>query len=209
MDFTKEKESWEMSAHEKLEAAEKSKVAGNDLFKIGKFQRAANKYNKALNYVNEDGHFEDEPEKLIKTLRVSCWLNHAACCLKLKDFTQAISLCSKVLEIESCNVKALYRIAQAYGELYDLELAKTDVLKALELDPNNNFRWSVTRWTQRSMQTGSIEQQKNPMWCQRSARLKMQVTIKKQRALTRRKQRKWSKSCSSKLVIYTTIMKIT
>ncbi|XP_066329354.1 peptidyl-prolyl cis-trans isomerase FKBP65-like [Miscanthus floridulus] len=39
MDFTKEKESWEMSAHEKLEAAEKSKVAGNDLFKIGKFQR--------------------------------------------------------------------------------------------------------------------------------------------------------------------------
>ncbi|CAD6341478.1 unnamed protein product [Miscanthus lutarioriparius] len=131
-----EKESWEMSAHEKLEAAEKSKVAGNDLFKIGKFQRAANKYNKR-GYVNEDGHFEDEPEKLIKTLRVSCWLNHAACCLKLKDFTQAISLCSKILEIESCNVKALYRRAQAYGELYDLELAKTDVLKALELDPNN------------------------------------------------------------------------
>lgn len=43
-----EKESWEMSAHEKLEAAEKSKVAGNDLFKIGKFQRAANKYNKVV-----------------------------------------------------------------------------------------------------------------------------------------------------------------
>ena len=34
-------------------------------------------------------------------------------------------------------MKALYRRAQAYGELYDLELAKTDVLKALELDPNN------------------------------------------------------------------------
>jgi len=43
-----EKESWEMSAHEKLEAAEKSKFAGNDLFKIGKFQRAANKYNKVV-----------------------------------------------------------------------------------------------------------------------------------------------------------------
>ncbi|XP_066384651.1 peptidyl-prolyl cis-trans isomerase FKBP62-like [Miscanthus floridulus] len=126
-----EKESWEMSAHEKLEAAEKSKVAGNDLFKIGKFQRAANKYNKR-GYVNEDGHFEDEPEKLIKTLRVSCWLNHAACCLKLKDFTQATSLCSKVLEIESCNVKALYRRAQAYGELYDLELARQMEVKLLQ-----------------------------------------------------------------------------
>ncbi|CAL4918844.1 unnamed protein product [Urochloa decumbens] len=137
IDFTKEKESWEMSAHEKLEAAEKSKVAGNDLFKIGKFQRAAKKYSKALSYINEEEHFEDEVEESTKTLRVSCWLNHAACCLKLKDFAQAISLCSKVLEIESCNVKALYRRAQAYVESYDLELAKTDVLKALELDPDN------------------------------------------------------------------------
>ncbi|CAN6281540.1 unnamed protein product [Urochloa humidicola] len=137
MDFTKEKESWEMSAHEKLEAAEKSKVAGNDLFKIGKFQRAAKKYSKALDYINEDGHFEDEVEESMKTLRVSCCLNHAACCLKLKDFAQTISLCSKVLEIESCNVKALYRRAQAYIESYDLELAKRDVLKALELDPDN------------------------------------------------------------------------
>ncbi|XP_025797658.1 peptidyl-prolyl cis-trans isomerase FKBP62-like isoform X2 [Panicum hallii] len=137
IDFTKEKESWEMSAHEKLEAAEKSKVAGNDLFKIGKFHRAAKKYNKALNYINEDGQFEDEVEKLMKTARVSCWLNHAACCLKLKDFAQAISLCSKVLETEPCNVKALYRRAQAYVESYDLELAKTDLRKALELDPNN------------------------------------------------------------------------
>ncbi|TVU45247.1 hypothetical protein EJB05_04726, partial [Eragrostis curvula] len=137
IDFTKEKESWEMSPHEKLEAAEKLKVAGNDLFKIGKFQRAGKKYSKALNYVNEDGHFEDGIEKSITNLRVFCWLNHAACCLKLKDFAQAISLCSKVLEIESCNVKALYRRAQAYVESYDLELAKRDVLKALELDPNN------------------------------------------------------------------------
>ncbi|GJM96488.1 hypothetical protein PR202_ga13327 [Eleusine coracana subsp. coracana] len=88
IDFTKEKESWEMSPDEKLEAGEKLKVAGNDLFKIEKFQRAAKKY-------------------------------------------------SKVLEIESCNVKALYRRAQAYIESYDLELAKRDVLKALELDPNN------------------------------------------------------------------------
>ncbi|XP_022678604.1 peptidyl-prolyl cis-trans isomerase FKBP62 isoform X2 [Setaria italica] len=137
VDFTKEKESWEMSGHEKLEAAEKSKVANNDLFNIGKFQRAAKKYSKGLNYINEDGNFEDEVEKLMKTLRVSCWLNHAACCLKLKDNAQAISLCSKVLEIESCNVKALYQRAQAYVESYDLELAKRDVLKVLELDPDN------------------------------------------------------------------------
>lgn len=35
------------------------------------------------------------------------------------------------------NVKALYRRAQAYGNLADLELAEFDIKKALELDPDN------------------------------------------------------------------------
>nr|XP_019709874.1 peptidyl-prolyl cis-trans isomerase FKBP62 isoform X2 [Elaeis guineensis] len=137
VDFIKEKEPWEMSGLEKIEAAEKLKKAGNDLYKMGKFQRAAKKYDKAVNYINEDGPFKGGEEKLVKTLRVSCWLNHAACCLKLKDFQGAIELCSKVLDIEYCNVKALYRRAQAYMEAADLDLAKLDIQKALEVDPQN------------------------------------------------------------------------
>lgn len=43
----------------------------------------------------------------------------------------------QVLELESTNVKALYRRAQAYIELVDLELAELDVKKALEIDPDN------------------------------------------------------------------------
>lgn len=46
----------------------------------------------------------------------------------------------QVLELESTNVKALYRRTQAYIELADLELAELDVKKALEIDPDN--RWS-------------------------------------------------------------------
>ena len=45
----------------------------------------------------------------------------------------------QVLELESTNVKALYRRAQAYMELSDLDLAEFDVKKALEIDPNNRF----------------------------------------------------------------------
>jgi Tfp pilus assembly protein PilF len=56
---------------------------------------------------------------------------------EVKFVTSYIFCSFQVLEIESCNVKALYRRAQAYVESYDLELAKRDVLKALELDPNN------------------------------------------------------------------------
>ncbi|XP_072973113.1 peptidyl-prolyl cis-trans isomerase FKBP62-like isoform X2 [Typha angustifolia] len=137
LDFTEEKEEWEMSTSEKLEAAEKIKNFGNELYKIGKFQRAAKKYDKAVNYVSDNEPFEGGEERLAKTLRVSCWLNHAACCLKLKDFHETIRFCSMVLDVEFCNVKALYRRAQAYIEFSDLDLAKMDILRALELDPQN------------------------------------------------------------------------
>jgi tetratricopeptide (TPR) repeat protein len=43
----------------------------------------------------------------------------------------------QVLELESTNVKALYRRAQAYTALVDLELAELDIKKALEIDPDN------------------------------------------------------------------------
>jgi FK506-binding protein 4/5 len=90
-------------------------------------------------------------------------LNNAACNLKLKDYNQAEKLCTKVasiprmtnmissvqhaynkgcffcqvLELDSRNVKALYRRVQAYIQLADLELAEADIKKALEIEPDN------------------------------------------------------------------------
>lgn len=43
----------------------------------------------------------------------------------------------QVLELDGRNVKALYRRAQAYIQLVDLDLAEVDIKKALEIDPNN------------------------------------------------------------------------
>ncbi|TYI91841.1 hypothetical protein E1A91_D02G023200v1, partial [Gossypium mustelinum] len=90
---------------------------GNVLFTAGNIERASKRY-----------------EKLLK---VTCNLNNAACQLKLKDYKQAEELCTKVLELESRNVKALYRRAQAYIQLVDLDLAEADIKKALEIDPGN------------------------------------------------------------------------
>ncbi|TQD98001.1 hypothetical protein C1H46_016365 [Malus baccata] len=44
---------------------------------------------------------------------------------------------AKVLDLDSRNVKALYRRAQAYIQLVDLDLAELDIKKALEIDPDN------------------------------------------------------------------------
>ncbi|KAI5599853.1 hypothetical protein POPTR_002G248300v4 [Populus trichocarpa] len=135
--FDKEKESWDMNTDEKIEAAGKKKEEGNVLFKAGKYAKASKRYEKAVKYIEYDSSFSEEEKKQAKALKVACNLNNAACKLKLKDYKQAEKLCTKVLELESRNVKALYRRAQAYIQLADLDLAEFDIKKALEIDPDN------------------------------------------------------------------------
>ncbi|GKV18044.1 hypothetical protein SLEP1_g28474 [Rubroshorea leprosula] len=135
--FVKEKESWELNSQEKIEAAGEKKEAGNVLFKTGKYKRALKRYEKAVNFIDYDSTFSDEEKQQAKLLKVTCNLNNAACKLKLKDYKQAEELCTKVLELDSKNVKALYRRAQAYIHLADFEVAEVDIKRALEIDPDN------------------------------------------------------------------------
>ncbi|KAG4156777.1 hypothetical protein ERO13_D02G018350v2, partial [Gossypium hirsutum] len=135
--FVKEKESWEMNAPEKIKASGKKKEEGNVLFTAGNIERASKRYEKAVRYIEHDYSFNHEEQQQSKLLKVTCNLNNAACQLKLKDYKQAEELCTKVLELESRNVKALYRRAQAYIQLVDLDLAEADIKKALEIDPGN------------------------------------------------------------------------
>ncbi|WOL14423.1 hypothetical protein Cni_G23203 [Canna indica] len=135
--FVKEKESWDLNTAEKIEAAGKKKEEGNALFKLGKYARASKRYEKAAKFIEYDSSFSDEEKKQSKVLKVTCNLNNAACKLKLKEYKQAEKLCTKALEIDSRNVKALYRRAQAYMHLCDLDLAEQDIKKALEIEPDN------------------------------------------------------------------------
>ncbi|KAL6646215.1 hypothetical protein ACP70R_017823 [Stipagrostis hirtigluma subsp. patula] len=135
--FVKDKESWDLNNEEKIEAAGKKKEEGNALFKSGNYSKASKRYEKAAKFIEYDSSFSEEEKKQSKQLKISCNLNNAACKLKLKDYKQAEKLCTKVLELDSQNVKALYRRVQAYIQLADLELAEADVKKALEIDPDN------------------------------------------------------------------------
>ncbi|XP_024404088.1 peptidyl-prolyl cis-trans isomerase FKBP62 isoform X2 [Physcomitrium patens] len=137
VEFIKEKESWELEVPEKLELAAKKKEDGNALFKAGNYARASKRYEKAVKLIEYDSSFDDAQKKQAKTLKVSCNLNMAACKLKLKDYREVVKLTTKVLELESSNVKALYRRVQAYIELLDLDYAETDIKKALDIDPQN------------------------------------------------------------------------
>nr|BAE99990.1 peptidylprolyl isomerase [Arabidopsis thaliana] len=135
--FIKEKESWDMNTQERIEAAGKKKEEGNVLFKAGKYARASKRYERGVKYIEYDSTFDEEEKKKSKDLKIACNLNDAACKLKLKDYKEAAKLSTKVLEMDSRNVKAMYRRAHAYLETADLDLAELDIKKALEIDPDN------------------------------------------------------------------------
>ncbi|KAK1264701.1 Peptidyl-prolyl cis-trans isomerase FKBP65 [Acorus gramineus] len=137
VEFTKVKEPWDMEPEQKIEYAAKRKEEGNLYFKAGKYQRASLRYDTAVKYVEFDAVFNEEQKKMGKFFKVSCNLNNAACKIRLKEFREAVALCSRVLQLESCNIKALFRRAQAYIEMTDFDLAALDLKKTHEIDPHN------------------------------------------------------------------------
>ncbi|XP_059428085.1 70 kDa peptidyl-prolyl isomerase-like isoform X2 [Corylus avellana] len=137
IDFIKEKPFWKMDTKEKIEACERNKNDGNVLFKAGKILSASRKYEKAAKYVEFDHSFTDAEKSIANAVWLSCNLNRAACKLKLGEFLEASGLCTKVIEHDPLNVKALYRRSQAYLKISELEKAEADIKAALTIDPNN------------------------------------------------------------------------
>jgi len=58
--FEKEKESWNMSAEEKLQQSEMVKNKGTKYFKEGKYEIAVKQYKKIINYLNYETELEGE-----------------------------------------------------------------------------------------------------------------------------------------------------
>ena len=72
-----------------------------------------------------------------KAITLSCFLNIAACHLKLGEGAMAEKASNDALKLDMANVKALYRRAQAKRLNLDFEGAKADLLTAAKADPQN------------------------------------------------------------------------
>lgn len=88
--FENSKESWSMSADEKITACQELKDAGNALFKAGKNDRALKRYKKAVELVEYDSNFSDDQKASAKTVKKTCWLNQAAVQLKMKRWLSSV-----------------------------------------------------------------------------------------------------------------------
>ncbi|CAL9242391.1 unnamed protein product [Arabidopsis halleri] len=137
--FEKERELWDMNTEEKIEAAGKKKEEGNAKFKAGKYALASKRYEKAVKFIEYDTSFSEEEKKQAKALKVACNLKDVACKLKLKDYKQAEKLCTKVLELESTNVKALFVLVQAIPAMSSEEELEREVQLYIAQDSNQKF----------------------------------------------------------------------
>lgn len=123
-----------------LTVAEDLKNIGNTLFKNQDWKAAVKKYGKALRYLELSGvqlEEEEEAQKKLEPTVVSCYLNTAACKLKLQLWQEALDSCNEALDLSETNTKALFRRAQAWQGLKDYSQAMMDLKKAQEVSPED------------------------------------------------------------------------
>eukprot|EP01127_Copromyxa_protea_P011664 TRINITY_DN2953_c0_g1_i1.p1 TRINITY_DN2953_c0_g1~~TRINITY_DN2953_c0_g1_i1.p1 ORF type:complete len:415 (+),score=153.71 TRINITY_DN2953_c0_g1_i1:80-1246(+) len=138
-DFEKVKEDWNLSFEEKRDASIKRKNEGNDLFQKGHYKQAIKKYERSLkSFEYESSKLEGEKKKTVDhEIKLPCYLNIAACNLKLKKTRAALTNANKALEIDSRNVKGLWRQGLALQDDGEWDKAKKSFTTALEVDPEN------------------------------------------------------------------------
>ncbi|KQJ92317.1 peptidyl-prolyl cis-trans isomerase FKBP42 [Brachypodium distachyon] len=129
----------DMTVEERIEAADRRKLEGNDYFKEKKFEEAMQQYEMAVAYMGDDFMFQlfGKYRDMALAVKNPCHLNMAACLIKQKRFDEAIAQCSIVLSEDEINVKALFRRGKARAELGQTESAREDFLKAKKHAPED------------------------------------------------------------------------
>ncbi|XP_034441595.1 mitochondrial import receptor subunit TOM34 [Hippoglossus hippoglossus] len=105
-----------------IKKAQAQKEEGNALVKKGEFRKAIEKYSQSI---------KNNPTE------ITTYTNRALCYLSVKQYSDAVRDCDDALMIDSGNIKALYRRAQAHKELQDLKTCVDDLNNLLHVDPKN------------------------------------------------------------------------
>ncbi|XP_040890906.1 peptidyl-prolyl cis-trans isomerase FKBP5 [Toxotes jaculatrix] len=136
-DFERAKESWEMDLNDKLDLAAGVKHKGNQYFKAGRYFQAVIQYQRIVSWLEIECGTGLEQQKKIQDFILTAHLNLALCFLRLKEFSQVVENCNKVIEIDETNEKALYRRGEARLLRNEFSLAMADFQQVLQVSPSN------------------------------------------------------------------------
>ncbi|KAK1948068.1 Protein EI24 [Phytophthora citrophthora] len=106
--------------------------AGNDAFRNGDYQKAAEAYIQALTALD----FGSSVEKKIvcqQELQIPLTCNLAACMLMMEQWEKARLMCDQVLAIDGNCTKALQQRAKAKSKLTQFDEARADVTRAKQI----------------------------------------------------------------------------
>ncbi|XP_076870566.1 peptidyl-prolyl cis-trans isomerase FKBP5 isoform X3 [Brachyhypopomus gauderio] len=136
-DFQKAKESWEMDLNDKLDQAVQVKQKGTHYFKSGRYYHAIIQYQRIVSWLEMECGVGREQQQAIQALLLVAHLNLALCYLRLREYSQTVENCNKVMELDSENEKALYRRGEARLLQNEFSLALMDFRQVLRVNPSN------------------------------------------------------------------------
>ncbi|XP_034389673.1 mitochondrial import receptor subunit TOM34 [Cyclopterus lumpus] len=105
-----------------LKKGQTLKEEGNALVKKGEHKKAIEKYSQSIKH---------------NPTEITTYTNRALCYLSVKQYRDAVRDCDEALVIDSGNIKALYRRAQALLELKDVKGCEDNLNTLLQVDPKN------------------------------------------------------------------------
>jgi len=126
-----------------VKTAVQFKSAGNKFFVGKKFESAVKSYTRGVEILLpwQSKFNGGAPKKRLSKMEASTMVailsNRAACYLKLERFQKSVEDCTNVLTYDSKHIKALYRRSEGYRAMSKYKLAKKDLIRLLELEPNN------------------------------------------------------------------------
>nr|CAG4641029.1 EOG090X09NR [Eulimnadia texana] len=132
------KEIWQMDETEKINAVPKLREEGNRHYAANQIPEAAKAYSQALGILEQLQLKEkpgDDEWLTLNKMKIPLLLNYSQCQLLQENYYDAIEQCTKVLEQDPDNVKALYRRGMAHIKVWNPDQAQKDLTRAAELDP--------------------------------------------------------------------------
>ena len=94
-----------------LDQAEALKQEANNLYKLQNYEEACTKYFSAINQIRLNTDLAKT--KVGKEAEMACRSNLAQCKLNLKDYDHVIDQCERVIDYDTNNIKANFRMSQA------------------------------------------------------------------------------------------------